>query len=116
MNIRYVSFHACCFRSKSNRAGGPGEIECRAAAGARFDPDVPARALNDLFADRQSHSRSWYFPAMQPREGREDTVSLIARNAYPVVTDREPPLLAVLAGRNGDPRPLRTAVLKSVSD
>jgi hypothetical protein len=92
------------------------EIESRALPHFRLHPDLPACALHDLGADRQSYSGAGNFPAMQALERRKDALALVRRNPYTVVAYGKEPLIPSSVCRYRHLRRFLAAVLKSIPD
>src|SRR5215467_2550392 len=82
------------------------EIECRAYAELRFEPDPSTVALDDLFGYREADAAALIFPALvQPLKHLENAVSKLLIDADSIVLDREQPF--PVARRRVQPDPWR---------
>ena len=78
---------------------GDGEVEGRALAGLRLDPDPAAVALDDFLADRQADAGAGILVAgVQALEDQEDAFGVLRVDADAVVADGEEPCVG--AGRS----------------
>src|SRR5437773_11646454 len=81
-----------CTPPQQTLSAGQREPERRAAAGFRFDTDVPAVALDDLLAQRQPDAGAGILGApVQALEQREDALEVFRRDADAVVRHGEAP-------------------------
>src|SRR5215208_280047 len=96
---------------------GHGELEDAASAGALFDPDPAAMALDDALADRKAHARPRVLVlAVEPLEHVEDPLSLVRIDADAVVAHRDDALAVDTLGADRDNRRLLAMELDRVAD
>jgi hypothetical protein len=69
-----------------------GEVECRALADGRFNPNPSAVALDNALADSQADAAAGIcVAAMQTLEDEKHALEILRRNTDAIVTDAEEP-------------------------
>src|ERR1035437_893477 len=94
-----------------------GEPESAATPNRRIDPYSPLVALDDSLADCQADAAARIFlPRVQTTEYHEYLLSVLGRNADPVVAYEQSPLSVATLGAKLDPRRFLAMELHRVAD
>src|SRR4051794_26660848 len=92
-------------------------MERAAGAELRLDPDAPAVALGDLFADGEADAGAGVFAhGMQALEQHENALEVLRLDADAVVGDADAPLRVFLQRRDANARHRLAAELERIAD